>query len=117
MKRLILRPAALLAIMLTVFAITSKAQDLNSATLLTRSEQYDDAAAMLQQLIQKEPANSKNYFYLGENYLANYYADTISNSLTVAANAAKDVYQKGVDANANDPLNYIGLAKVAFSWR
>ncbi|MBK7132661.1 MAG: tetratricopeptide repeat protein [Bacteroidales bacterium] len=114
MKRLILRPAALLAVMLTVFAIGSQAQDLNSATLLTRSEQYDKAEAMLQDLIKKEPANSKNYFYLGENYLADYYADTISNSLTVAATAAKEVYQKGVSANANDPLNYIGLAKVAF---
>lgn len=99
---------------MTVFAIGSQAQDLNSATLLTRSEQYDKAGAMLQDLIKKEPANSKNYFYLGENYLADYYADTISNSLTVAATAAKEVYQKGVSANANDPLNYIGLAKVAF---
>ena len=45
----------------------------------------------LQQLIQKEPANSKNYFYLGENYLADYFADTISNSLTVAAKAAKEI--------------------------
>jgi len=114
MKRLILRPAALLAVMLTVFAIGSQAQDLNSATLLTRSEQYDKAEAMLKDLIKKEPANSKNYFYLGENYLADYYADTISNSLTVAATAAKEVYQKGVTANGNDPLNYIGLAKVAF---
>jgi tetratricopeptide (TPR) repeat protein len=114
MKRLILRPALLLAGALTLFAVTIKAQDLNSATLLTRSEQYDKADAMLKQLIQKEPANSKNYFYLGENYLLDYFADTISNSLTVAAKAAKDIYQKGVEANPNDPLNYIGLAKVAF---
>lgn len=99
---------------MTVFAGNLQAQDLNSATLLTRSEQYDKAEAMFQQLIQKEPANSKNYFYLGENYLADYFADTISNSLTVSAKAAKEVYQKGVSANANDPLNYIGLAKVAF---
>jgi tetratricopeptide (TPR) repeat protein len=109
-----LRPGLLLAGLLTVFAGNLQAQDLNSATLLTRSEQYDKAEAMFQQLIQKEPANSKNYFYLGENYLADYFADTISNSLTVSAKAAKEVYQKGVSANANDPLNYIGLAKVAY---
>jgi len=113
MKRLILRPAVLLAGLLTVFAINIQAQDLNSATLLTRSEQYDKAEAVFQQLIQKEPSNSKNYFFLGENYLADYFADTISNSLTVAAKSAKEIYQKGVNANANDPLNYIGLAKVA----
>jgi tetratricopeptide (TPR) repeat protein len=114
MKRLTLRPAVLLAVFLTIFAINIKAQDLNTATLLTRSEQYDKAEAMLKELIQKEPANSNNYFYLGENYLLDYFADTISNSLTVAAKSAKEVYQKGVDANPNDPLNYIGLAKVAY---
>lgn len=114
MKRLTLRPGFILAGILTVFAINIKAQDLNSATLLTRSEQYDKAEAMFKELIQKEPANSKNYFFFGENYLSDYFADTISNSLTVSAKAAKEVYQKGVNANANDPLNYIGLAKVAF---
>jgi tetratricopeptide (TPR) repeat protein len=114
MKRLILRPAIFLAVLLTGFSINLKAQDLAAATLLTRSEQYDKAQAMFQQLIQKEPTNSKNYFFLGENYLLDYFADTISNSLTVAAKSAKEIYQKGVDANPNDPLNYIGLAKVAF---
>jgi tetratricopeptide (TPR) repeat protein len=114
MKRLILRPAILLAVLLTGFSVNLKAQDLAAATLLTRSEQYDKAQAMLQDLIKKEPANSKNYFFLGENYLLDYFADTISNSLAVAAKAAKEIYQKGVDANASDPLNYIGLAKVAF---
>lgn len=114
MKRSILKSGVLLAAISTVFAIRVQAQDLNSATLLTRSEQYDKAEEMLKQLIQKEPANSKNYFYLGENYLADYFADTISNSLTAMAKTAKDVYQKGVDANANDPLNYIGLAKIAY---
>ena len=32
----------------------------------------------------------------------------------LATKDAKNVYQKGVDANPGDPLNYIGLAKVAF---
>ncbi|MCX6302831.1 MAG: carboxypeptidase-like regulatory domain-containing protein [Bacteroidia bacterium] len=94
-------------------AITNQAQDLNSALLLTKSEQYDKAGEMLQQLIQKEPSNSKYYFYLGENTLMDYYADTISNSLELAIKDAKEIYQKGVSANANDPLNYTGLAKVA----
>src|SRR5450759_3460323 len=114
MKRLILSPAILLAVLITGLPVNIKAQDLTTATLLTSSEQYDKAQAMFQQLIQKEPANSKNYFFLGENYLLDYFADTISNSLTVAAKSAKEIYQKGVSANATDPLNYVGLAKVAF---
>ncbi len=90
-----------------------KSQDLKSAIQLTKSESYDKAEEMYKALIQKEPGNSKNYFYYGENYLLNYFADTISNSLAVATKAANDIYQKGVNANPNDPLNYIGLAKVA----
>ncbi len=97
-----------------LFAGNIHAQDLASALLLTKSEQYDKAGQILQQLIQKEPSNAKNYYYLGENYLLEYFADTISNSFTLAANNAKETYQKGVNANPNDPLNYIGLAKVAF---
>ncbi len=104
----------LLAVLSTAFAVNIKAQDLNEATLLTRSEQYDKADAMFKELISKDPSNGDYYFYLGENYLADYYSDTISNSLTVIAKEAKDIYQKGVDASPNDPLNYIGLAKIAF---
>ncbi len=63
MKRLILRPAIFLAVLITGFSVNIKAQDLESATQLTRSEQYDKAQAMFQQLIQKEPTNSKNYFF------------------------------------------------------
>ena len=114
MKRLILKPSVLLAALFTIFVIKIQAQDLNSAILLTRSEQYDKAEAMFQELIKKEPANSKNFFFLGENYLSDYFADTISNSLTIAAKSAKEIYQKGVETNPIDPLNYIGLAKVAY---
>ena len=114
MKRSILKQVILLTGLLPLTISYIQAQDLNAAIQLTRSEQYDKSEALLQQLIQKEPANGKNYFFLGENYLLDYFADTISNSLTVAAKSAKEIYQKGVDANANDPLNYIGLAKVAF---
>jgi len=114
MKRSILSPVVFLASAFSlILASNIQAQDLNSAILLTRSEQYDKAESMLQELIKKEPGNSKNYFHLGENYLLGYFADTISNSLAVATKEAKEIYQKGVSANPNDPLNYIGLAKVA----
>lgn len=114
MKRSIFKPVGLLAGMFSVFlAGNMQAQDLNSAILLTKSEQYDKSEKMLKELIQKDPTNSKNYFYLGENYLLDYFADTISNSLTVSTKAAQEFYEKGVNANASDPLNYVGLAKVA----
>jgi len=114
MKPFNLKPVSLLGVFLITMFSSAWSQDLNTAIQLTRSEQYDKADEMLKQLIQKEPANSRNYFYLGENYLLEYFSDTISNSLNVSVNQAKEAYQKGVDANANEPLNYIGLAKAAF---
>jgi len=96
---------------ITVYSLWS--QDLNSGIQLTKSESYDKAEEIYKALIQKEPGNSKNYFYYGENYLLNYFADTISNSFAAATKSANEIYQKGVSANPNDPLNYIGLAKVA----
>lgn len=114
MKRFIISPAKLLIVLFAIAPFAgSMAQDLKSAISQTRSELYDQATATLQDLIKKEPANGKYYFYLGENIIADYYSDTISNSLENAARDAKDIYQKGVSANANEPLNYVGLAKVA----
>jgi tetratricopeptide (TPR) repeat protein len=115
MKISMLKRAVLLTGIFSVLMIYGiQAQDLNSAILLTKSESYDKAGEIYKALIQKEPGNSKNYFYYGENYLLDYFADTISNSLVVATKAAKEIYEKGVSANPNDPLNYIGLAKIAY---
>jgi tetratricopeptide (TPR) repeat protein len=115
MKRLVLKPVVILAAILgVVTSYNAKGQDLNTAITLTRSEQYDKAEEMLKQLIQKEPANSKYYFFYGENILQDYFSDTISNKVATFAGLAKVQYDKGVAANPNDPLNYIGLAKVAF---
>lgn len=114
MKSSMFGKVVLLTILFSVIMNCSiQSQDLKSAIQLTKSESYDKAEEIYKALIQKEPGNSKYYFYYGENYLLNYFADTISNSLTVATKSANEIYQKGVSANPNDPLNYIGLAKVA----
>lgn len=114
MKSLKLKPFVLLASLVLVFAYNTKSQDLQSAINLTKNEQYDEAEAAYQKLIQNEPNNSKHYFYYGENVLLNYFADTISNSLKLATDQARDIYNKGVSADSVNPLNYIGLAKISY---
>jgi tetratricopeptide (TPR) repeat protein len=114
MKKITFKSVLLLAGLLCVFVSNIKAQDLQTATMLTKSEQYDEAEAAFQQLIQKEQNVSKNYFYFGENYLLSYFADTISNSLKVVTAQAKEIYLRGIKADSLDPLNYIGLSKVSF---
>jgi len=114
MKSSMFSKVVLLAGLFSVITVYSlQSQDLNSAIQLTKSESYDKAEEIYKALIQKEPGNSKYYFYSGENYLLNYFADTISNSFAAATKAASEIYQKGVSANPNDPLNYIGQAKVS----
>ncbi len=102
------------AVFCMLFGTGLKAQTLDEARTFTKNEQYDKAETMFQDLIKKDPANSVLYFYYGENTLLNYFADTISNSLTVATKDAADIFNKGVEANPAEPLNYVGLAKVAF---
>ncbi len=115
MKRSIFKKGVYLTVALAlIVTFNNQAQDLHSALLLTKSEQYDKAGEMLKQLTQNEPSNSKYYFYLGENILLDYFSDTISNSFSLAIKEAQDTYQQGVDADPNYPLNYVGLAKVAY---
>jgi tetratricopeptide (TPR) repeat protein len=109
--KLALLPAAVFCM---VFGGGLKAQTLEEAITLTKNEQYDKAETLFQQLVSNEPTNSVIYFHYGENTLLNYFADTISNSLNVATKEAADIFNKGVDANPADPLNYVGLAKIAF---
>lgn len=114
MKRLSIKQVLFLASLFGLFVSSNiKAQDLQKAYMLTKSEQYDEAETAFKQLIQKEPT-SKNYFYFGETYLSSYFADTISNSLKVSSDQAREMYDLGVKADSLDPLNYIGLAKVSF---
>lgn len=114
MKSSFLRDGLVIGMILagTLFSGNVMAQDLKSAKLLTSGEQYEQAAKMFNQLIDQDPSNSKNYFFLGENYLLDYFSDTISNSITEYTDKARDTFNDGINANPNDPLNYVGLAKV-----
>ena len=87
---------------------------LDDARTLKKNEQYDEANELFAKLIKSDPGNSKAYFFYGENVLESYFADTISNPLKVAAKEAMDLFDKGVTANAAEPLNYVGLAMVNF---
>lgn len=89
-----------------------KAQTLDEAITAMNNERYDKADEILQDLAKKS-ASSKIYYLLGENTLLNFFADTISNSQKAVMAEAKEQFDKGIALNANDPFNYIGLAKVA----
>ncbi len=100
-------------ITLLVIGTVASAQDLNSALNMTYQEQFEAADIAFNALIKSEPANGKYYYYSGENQLASYFIDPTNISFEAIAKKANDRYNQGIAASPNEPLNYIGLGKVA----
>ena len=103
----------LAGIALLVIGSASFGQDLNSALKMTYQEQFDAADNAFNELSAKEPANGKYFYYSGENQLASYFIDPTNIPFDAIAKKAIERYNKGIAANANEPLNYVGLGKVA----
>ena len=83
----------------------TQAQTLEEAIKKTDNERYDAADADFKQLIAKEPANSKLYFYYGENFFQHDEADL---------ELAHEQWQKGLGIDPTCQLNTIGLGKYAW---
>jgi len=114
MKRPSLFSARLLLMSAIILSgLTALSQDLNSAINMTYQQQFESAEAAFESLIKSDPANGKNYYYSGENQLASYFIDTANISFKSVSQKAIDRFNKGIAANPNEPLNYIGLGKVS----
>ena len=110
--RLIRKISIALTLIMVFGAAGLKAQTLDDAITATHNEQFDKADQILQNLAKSAPT-SQVYYRLGENTMLNFLSDTISNSLKVVAAEAKQQFEKGIAISPNDPLNYVGLAKVS----
>ena len=98
---------------LVMVSSTLSAQDLASTIKLTQGEQFDVAKAAYEKLIAAEPTNGDNYFYYGENFIQSFFADTIAVALAEVSIPAKAAFIKGTEVDPENPLCYVGLAKVA----
>lgn len=110
-SRIITKSVTFIAICL--FATTVSGQDLNSVINLTYQQQFDAAENAFNSMMQAEPTNAKYYFYSGENQLASYFLDTVNISFQSIGQKAVERFNKGISINPNEPLNYVGLGKVA----
>ncbi|MBN1200156.1 MAG: tetratricopeptide repeat protein [Bacteroidales bacterium] len=99
--------------LLIMAGIAGQAQDLESAIQLTRSEQFAAADKVFQELIKTDPGNGDLYFYYGDNFLRLYFVDTLNSSLQELAGSARKMFQKGIEVDPSNPLNYAGMAEVA----
>lgn len=73
------------------------AQDIADVKKAIDAEQYQKAKSTLQSIISSKPSGEA-YFYLGNLYLRSQYPDS-----------AKAAYEKGIAADAKNPLSYVGL--------
>jgi tetratricopeptide (TPR) repeat protein len=90
---------SVLAIVTMHSAIGQTQQD---AIVKTMNERYEAASADFKTLIKATPTNGDLYFYAGENYL-----------LWGELDSAQTMYSKGTEVAAINPLNFVGLGRVA----
>lgn len=81
------------------------AQSIKDGRQFLTRERYQSAEGVFQQLLAKDPNNTRAAYWLGQTYLNNdrAYVDTA---------AAKALYQKTLQANPNDPLLMIGMGEI-----
>jgi predicted Zn-dependent protease len=89
------------------------AQDIQAALKLTRAERFEDANKAFIALLQKDLKNGDIYYYYGENYLQEYYSDTINNSFKELSDSAKMLFSRGSEMDPANPLNYVGIGQIA----
>ncbi|NEU10360.1 hypothetical protein GZH53_18695 [Flavihumibacter sp. R14] len=97
MKKIINTTLGLVLVASSVFA-----QSLADAKKAIDAEQYQKSKTILKGLIQSQATNGENFYYLGNVYVKAGYLDS-----------AKMTYNKGVAADAANPLNYVGLGGLA----
>src|SRR5688500_16500256 len=77
---------------------TASAQSIADVKKALDAEQYHKAKSSLKSMIAAQPANAEAHFHLGNVYLLTGYPDS-----------AKVTFNKGISANAQYSLNYVGL--------
>lgn len=103
----------LIILILSFYSINIKSQTLETAIKYSLGEQFENAKKAFESLIQVEPANGDYYFYYGDNYVRSYFADTIAVRLNDISEPANKIFKKGTEVDPENPLCYIGLAKIA----
>ncbi len=84
------------------------AQSLADARKAIDAEQYQKGKALLKSLTNSQPTNAENFFVLGNLYLTT----SPINQRPDYIDSAKASFDKGIAANAEYPLNFVGLGAV-----
>jgi len=97
MKKLLLIAFAFISL------LSTNAQTRESAVVKTMNERYELASAEFKTLIAAAPTNGDLYFFAGDNYF--YWGELDS---------AEAIFRKGQEMAPLNPLNYVGLGRIAW---
>lgn len=92
---------SLLTAIAVFISIIAHSQTLQDAIKLTNNEEFEKADKAFQSLESANPSEGDIYFYRGENFYNWGKLDS-----------AQNTYQKGMNLNALEPLNYVGVGKI-----
>jgi len=110
------RKTGLVMVLMLVFPFVTElqAQDLKAAIRLMRSEQFRASASAYKALIKQNPADGDAYYYYGQNFINEYFSDTSNNSIKEISDSARLIFQLGMQKDAANPLNLVGMGEIAF---
>lgn len=100
-----MKKVGLLVSSLILMANLLFAQSIDEGKKLLNYERFGSAANIFKQLLTADPNNTEAAYWLGQTYLQNL-------DITDTA-AAKELYQKTLQANPNDALMMVGVGEIA----
>ncbi len=103
-------------VLVCLFAVSASkliAQNIETAKGYTICERFEDAQNMYETLLKAQPKNGDIYYYYGENFLYEYFTDTVYGSIKASAADAEKYFKQGIVADSNNPLCYVGMGKVS----
>jgi Tfp pilus assembly protein PilF len=108
-----------IALLLTIVSggIQIQAQDLQAAFKMTRAERFEDANVAFKILLQKNLKDGDVYYYYGDNYLQEYFSDTVNNSFKELSDSARVLFSRGTEVDPANPLNFVGIGQIALMLR
>jgi tetratricopeptide (TPR) repeat protein len=80
------------------------AQSIDEGKKFLNYERFESAQKVFQQILKSDPNNEQAAYWMGQTYL--------QNSENIDTAAAKDLYQKALQANPNAPLLMVGVGEI-----
>ena len=80
------------------------AQSIDEGKKFLNYERFESAQKVFQEVLKSDPNNEQAAYWMGQTYL--------QNSENIDTTAAKDLYQKGLQANPNAPLLMVGVGEI-----